>query len=154
MNRFFGMIFSTAAVFGFSNIQLTAQTATATFEISAKMQGGCQLMGACAFYTLSPNGTITYTLPGSFGGEPKQKTGVLSTQDYIALIQPLTADRLQSLESSVFTGVCPSYNDGADYIFEITRDGQKTQLKTCGNALTDDPQIDTLISFFGLFTVS
>ncbi|WP_458793037.1 hypothetical protein [Yoonia sp. MH D7] len=152
MNRFLGMIFSTAVAFGFSNIQLAAQMATATFEISAKMQGGCEVMKACAFYTLSPDGTISYTQPGIFDGEAKQKTGVMSAQDYLTLTQLLTSERLQSLESSVFTGTCPSYSDGEDYIFEITRDGQKTQLKTCGNALADDPQIDTLISFFGVFT--
>lgn len=151
MNRFFGMIFPTAVVFVFSNIQLAAQTATATFEISAKMQGGCEVMKACAFYAMSPNGTINYTQPGIFDGEAKQKTGIMDAQDYLILTQSLTAGRLKTLENSVFTGTCPSYNDGEDYTFEITRDGQTTRLDTCGNMLADDPQIDTLISFFGVF---
>jgi hypothetical protein len=100
MNRFFGMIFSTAVVFVFSNIQLEAQTATATFEISAKMQGGCEVMKACAFHAMSPNGTINYTQPGIFDGEAKQKTGTMDAQDFLVLTQSLTAGRLKTLENT------------------------------------------------------
>jgi len=153
MNKLFGMIISTVVVFGFSDIQLNAQSviATATFEIKAEMHGGCEVMKSCPFYTLSPNGIITYTQPGILDGEFKQKPGIMNAQDFMELTQLLTAERLTSLEDSVFKGACPSYNDGEDYIFEIMRDGQKTRLNTCENALGDDPQIDTLIGFFGIF---
>ena len=153
MNKLFGMIISTVVVFGFSDIQVNAQSggATATFEIKAEMHGGCEVMKSCPFYTLSPNGIITYTQPRILDSEFKQKPGIMNAQDFMELTQLLTAERLTSLEDSVFKGSCPSYNDGEDYIFEIMRDGQKTRLNTCENALGDDPQIDTLIGFFGVF---
>jgi hypothetical protein len=131
--------------------EVGASTANA-FTISAATVGGCEPARACPSYQIIANGSYLYTQPGIFGGPIKTHTGILSANDSSELPRLLTQRRLSNLEESEFTGTCPSYNDGTDYVFKIDFLGQTTNLHSCKNELSNDLLIVQLVEFFNTFS--
>lgn len=149
------VLLATIAI-GCGDTQTLAQSTQAPtesqFTIMAATKGGCELARACASYQISRDGSYVYTQPGVFGGETKTLTGTLAASESSELSKLITQSRLSALKMSKFTGTCPSFNDGTDYVFDITLAAQETNLHSCKNALSEDALAMQLTRFFNVFS--
>jgi hypothetical protein len=144
-----------AIIIGCEDVQTQAQSTQAPMEsqftIMAATKGGCELARACPSYQILADGSYVYTQPGVFGGETKTLTGARAASESVELSKLITQRRLSTLETSTFRGTCPSFNDGTDYVFEITLAGQKTNVHSCKNDLSGDPLAMQLTTLFTVF---
>jgi hypothetical protein len=103
---------------------------TRGFEITADMDGGCQMGDACPSYRIDDSGKIVYIVRHREGEDERQEDE-LSSGALRKLKELLAETDLAALEDSTFVGTCPIAYDGAAYTFDIRIEEERYYIDTC-----------------------
>lgn len=136
---------STEPIFDFGGDELTVG-----FEVIADEYGGCQLLGGCASYRITDDGTYIYLV--SHRNVPDERhDGFVESDSFEALKYALEDAPLGRIADSEFEGTCPIASDGLAYRYEIRVGENSYNIDTCREDTEGEQLFELLEDYFVYF---
>ncbi len=114
------------------------------FAIVSDVYGGCR--EACPSFQILNDGSYRYYRTPAAGAEPVLRQGTLPLPLQRQLRKALVAETLERESLEIEPSVCNSFTDGIDVKYEITLDGEKYEINSCGTAVDDNGVLWTTLS--------
>ena len=116
-----------------SKLETPSQAEVSTFVIVADVYGGCR--NTCPSFQVQHDGAYRYLYTPAAGAEQIIQKGTLPKTLQQRLHTVVTEAALRRESAVTRPGVCNSYTDGIDIRYEITLNGEKFKLDSCGTAV-------------------
>ena len=108
--------------------------------ITGEQYGGCQMTRACPSFQIRADGSYRYAQGSTADERVSVREGRLPNSLRRDVLDVMRTPLLEESAEPVERDACPSYADGADARYDVSKDGERYRLDTCHTALSPDTE--------------
>lgn len=122
------------------------------FTITGERYGGCERGGRCAAFQVRRDGSYRYAPGSTERADVSLSIGQLPSEMRRELERALVPDALAAASVEVPATDCAAFRDGTDTRYDISVDGTRYRLDTCGTAFDPNSALGrTLANLWNYF---